>query len=99
MIKNPSYGTKVLVEKTKEKSTRTGTANPNAVSNVNAKQGPRRGNADARPGKRSEFVAAKQDRAPVADAIERAYGARAQQDSVSKKLEPVASNVKGKKFS
>lgn len=93
------YSEKVLIEKVKEKSGRTSTANPNRVADVNAKTGPRTGNASARPGKRGTFIDAKDAKAPVADAIVRAYGARSQEDYVSKKLEPIASNTRGKKFS
>lgn len=100
MIKNPSYGTKVLVERERDtKSSRTSTANPHAVANVNAKQGPRTGNASARDGKRGTFIDAKQAREPVAAAITRAYGDRAQRDYVDSKLEPIASTTKGNKFS
>lgn len=75
------------------------TANPNAVKDVNAKSGPRTGNASARPGKRGVFQADKASKQPVATAIVNAYAARDQKDFVNKKLEPIASNTKGKKFS
>lgn len=51
------------------------TANPHAVSNVNVAQGPRTGNSN--PGaKRSEFKAAKEERAPLAKTIQNAYAKR-----------------------
>lgn len=93
------YSEKVLIEKVKEKTGRTSTANPHAVSNVNAKQGPRTGNASAHDGKRGAFLDAKESMQPVATAINRAYGDRAQRDYVDSKLEPVGSTVRGKKFS
>lgn len=74
------------------------TANPYAVKDVNAKQGPTTGNTGD-VAKRKSFKAAKESMAPVADAIVSAFGARDQKDYVNKKLEPVASNVKGRKFS
>mgnify|MGYP003342268483 CR=1 FL=1 len=51
------------------------TANPHAVSNVNVAQGPRTGNNPAQ-GKRSEFKAEKESRAPLAKVIENAYAKR-----------------------
>jgi hypothetical protein len=71
------------------------TRNPHAVNNVNVKQGPRTGN-HASSTKRNEFKAAKEERAPLADMIEKAYGARAQKDFVTEKLEPISSNTKAK---
>jgi len=67
--------------------------NPKSVDNVNQKSGPRTGNAGT-PGKRSEFTAAKETRAPLARVIQNAFGARAQDDHVNPKLEPVSSNSK-----
>lgn len=67
------------------------TANPHAVNNVNQKSGPRTGNAGTMS-KRSDFKAAKEERAPLADVIARAFGARAQDDHINPKLEPIASN-------
>lgn len=65
------------------------TKNPYCVTNVNVKQGPRTGNADAHAGKRKEFQAAKAARAPLADVIESAYGARAQRDHIDSKMEGI----------
>ena len=65
--------------------------NPHAVSDVNQKSGPRTGNAGTMS-KRSDFKSAKAERSPLADVIEKAYGARAQDDKVNPKLEPISSN-------
>ena len=51
------------------------TRNPHAVDNVNVKQGPRTGNNEE-TGKRSEFKAAKKERAPLATMIQDAYAKR-----------------------
>lgn len=93
------YSNKVMIEAVKEKTGRTVTANPHRADNVNQSQGPRTGNAAAREGKRATFKAEKEAKAPVAEAIARAFGARSQDDYVNKKLEPVASNTRGRKFS
>ena len=61
------------------------TKNPHSRTNVNVKQGPRTGNADAHAGKRREFQADKAARAPLADVIASAYGARAQRDHIDPK--------------
>lgn len=50
--------------------------NPKHKDNVNVAQGPRTGNASARPGKRATFMDTKKDRAPLADVITSAYAAR-----------------------
>jgi hypothetical protein len=71
------------------------TKNPHAVSDVNAKMGPRTGNAGT-PGKRGAFSTAKESRAPLADVIAGAFGARAQDDKINPKLEPVSANTKVK---
>jgi hypothetical protein len=44
--------------------------------NVNVAMGPRTGNESAHKGKRAAFKAAKEERAPLAKAIEDAYSAR-----------------------
>lgn len=75
------------------------TRNPHGVDNVNVKQGPRTGNAGAHAGKRGAFKAAKEERAPIADTIQRAYGARAERDYVDSKEEGIEPNVKPRKFS
>lgn len=92
------YSGKVLIEKVTEKSSvRVDPRNPHARDNVNVAQGPRSGN-NPELGKRNEFKSAKEDRAPLADTILRAYGARAQDDYVDSKLEPIRSDVKPKKL-
>lgn len=70
---------KVLIEKEADKSTRTAESirrNPHAVANVNQPQGPRHGNEGAHAAKRGNFMAAKEERAPIADSIARAFGTR-----------------------
>ena len=68
------------------------------VSNVNTAMGPRTGN-DGTPSKRTDFIAAKAERAPLADSINAAYGARAQQDRVDPKMTGIRPVVKPKRFS
>jgi hypothetical protein len=58
-------------------------------ADVNADSGPRVGNAGTMS-KRSDFMAAKESRAPLADMIVGAFGARAQDDRINPKLEPVS---------
>ena len=86
---------KVLIEAIKEKAGRTSVANPYAKSNVNVAQGPRTGNEPS-SSKRSEFKAAKEQRAPLADTIMKAYGARDSKPSIDEKLEGISSNTKAK---
>ena len=92
------YTGKVLIEKEKDSSKRTAESirrNPHAVSDVNAVAGPRVGNAGT-ASKRSDFVSAKETRAPLADMIANAFGARAQDDKINPKLEPVSANTRAK---
>ena len=63
---------------------------------ANYGSGPRTGNASAHAGKRAAFGAAKEERAPLATMIERAFGARAQDDYVNPKLESISANTKAK---
>jgi len=67
--------------------------NPKSTTTVNQKSGPRTGNAGTMS-KRSDFTAAKAEREPLARTIQNAFGARAQDDHVNPKLEPVSSNSK-----
>ena len=86
---------KVLIEKEADKSTRTAESirrNPHGVENVNVPMGPRTGNEGAHSAKRGNFKDAKEERAPLADMVMRAFGARNQDDHVDSKLEPIASN-------
>ena len=88
------YSNKVLIEKEKDTGRRTAESvrkNLYSVADVNVAQGPRTGNPGTMS-KRSDFTAAKEERAPLADVIEKAFGARAQDDKVNPKLEPIASN-------
>lgn len=75
MIKDSRFSQEVKIEKIKEKTGRTSTRNPHGVDNVNVAQGPRSGNNPAM-GKRGEFKAAKEERAPLAKVIEDAYAKR-----------------------
>jgi hypothetical protein len=89
------YSGKVLRDEQKSPGSKS-VKNQYAVSNVNVAQGPRTGNASAHEGKRKEFKSAKEERAPLADMIAKAYGARTPGDKVEKKLEPISSNTKAK---
>lgn len=72
--------------------------NPKSVSNVNQKQGPRTGNLGT-PGKRSEFISGKEERAPLARVVQEAYANRGRDETyVNEKLEPISSNSR-RKFS
>ena len=91
------YSGKVLRDEEKNPGSKS-TRNLYAVDNVNVAQGPRTVNKGT-PAKRGEFSAAKAERAPLADTINAAYGARAQRDYVDSKAEGIAPVVKPKKFS
>ena len=71
--------------------------NPNAVTNVNVKQGPRTGNRTDTE-KRTEFKAAKKERAPLADTIMAAFGMRGKMthDETDPGLENISANTKAK---
>lgn len=84
------YSGKVLINEEKNSGAKS-TRNPNAVDTVNQKSGPRVGNA-GRMSKRSDFMAAKESRQPLADQIVSAFGSRTPADHVNPKLEPVSSN-------
>jgi hypothetical protein len=75
MIKNPSYSGKVRIDEEKNTGAFSGKGNPHSVSNVNQKQGPRTGNSGTLT-KRTDFVAAKQERAPLADVVTSAFATR-----------------------
>ena len=71
-------------------------SNPKSVANVNQKQGPRTGNAGTLA-KRSDFVAAKESRAPLADVVQAGFAARGRdKTAVSPITEPVSSNSRRK---
>ena len=97
MIKNPSYKADVKLAKEKA-SPFSAKGNAKSVSNVNQAQGPRTGNSSARPGKRTDFVDDKQQRAPLADVIADAYAARGRgrADTVNKSLENISPTTKAK---
>jgi len=71
--------------------------NPNAVDNVNAKQGPRTGNRTD-TAKRTEFKSIKKERAPLADMITNAFKSRGEKtkDFIESGLESVKSTVNAK---
>ena len=75
MIKNPSYSGKVRIDEEKNTGRASPKGNPYSVGNVNQEQGPRTGN-NPKMEKRSAFVEAKQERAPLATVIEDAYAKR-----------------------
>mgnify|MGYP000169687581 CR=1 FL=1 len=92
------YSGKVLRDEEKNPGSKS-TRNLYAVDNVNVAQGPRTGNRGT-PAKRGEFKAAKEERAPLADTITAAYGARAERDFIDyRHAEGIAPIVKPKKFS
>jgi len=88
------YSNKVRINEETNPGSRS-TKNMYGVADVNAKQGPRTGNAGT-ASKRSEFQSAKEERSPLADVIARAFGARAQDDKINPKLEPVSANTRVK---
>ena len=91
------YSNKVRINEESNPGSKS-SANRYHKSDVNATMGPRVGNAGTMS-KRSDFMAAKETRAPLADMIVGAFGARAQDDKINPKLEPVSatSNRKFKK--
>ena len=74
------------------------TKNPHSVKNVNQPQGPRVGNEGAHTAKRGNFKAAKEERAPLADMIERAFALRGKDDREEENpgLEPIRADSKQK---
>lgn len=89
---------KSTVRISKETATAWSCENMYHVTNVNVAQGPRTGNPGM-PEKRSDFIANKAERAPVADTILAAYGDRAQKDHVDPGMEGIRPVVKPKRFS
>jgi len=98
MISNSVKKGPVRIDKTVSGKGISTTANMYHKDNVNVAQGPKMGNHGT-PSKRDDFITAKVEREPVASLIQDAYAARTPKDAVSKKLEPIASNVRGNKFS
>jgi len=96
MIKNPSY--KADVKLAKDSAAKfSGKGNPKSVSNVNVAQGPRTGNQGLTAAKRTDFVAAKQERAPLADQVTNAFAVRGKgrAESISK-TDQVGDNTRAK---
>jgi hypothetical protein len=56
------------------------------------------GNESARPGKRAAFEDSKAERSNLADSIAKAYAARTEPPFYNPRLEPVAAEVKPKRF-
>jgi hypothetical protein len=90
---------KSTVRIAKERASTWSCENPYHVDNVNVAQGPRTGNQALSPAKRSDFIRAKAEREPIADSIQKAYGARAPMNKVDPVEEPIRSTVKPKRFS
>lgn len=74
----------VRIEAAKESTRRVDPKNMYHKDNVNVSQGPRTGNSSAHGGKRADFIAAKEERAPIADVIAAAYGERQRADYAGK---------------
>ena len=94
------YSNKVLIEKERDTTRRT----PDAIktnlynkTNVNVAQGPRTGN-DGSMAKRSSFKTQKDQRAPLADHIARAFAARDPKDHIQSNLEGIEADVKPRKL-
>jgi hypothetical protein len=77
MISNPAKRGPVRIEREGASTVISTTRNPYAVDNVNVAQGPRTGNPGLAASKRSDFIAAKEAREPLATMIQDAYVARA----------------------
>lgn len=99
MIKNPSYSGRVRIAEERNPGAR-GTRNPNAVSDVNQKSGPRTGNMN--PGaKRGEFLGRKSEAQGLSSMIQNAYAARQEQDyagSTFPKEGSIEQDVKPRRF-
>ena len=76
MISNSVKRGPVRIEREGASTVISNTRNPYAVDNVNVAQGPRMGNRNLDQTKRTEFMAAKEAREPLATMIEAAYAAR-----------------------
>ena len=98
MHTKPTSPVRLSKETDPTKAKRVDTANMYRKDNVNVAQGPRTGNSSAHGGKRADFVSAKQERAPVADVIVSAYGARTQRDYIDPKSNGIMPIVKPKRF-
>lgn len=89
---------KSTVRIAKETASTWSTENQYHVDNVNVRMGPRTGN-DGTPKKRTDFIQAKAERAPLADSINEAYGARNLPNHVDPRMEGIRPVVKPRKFS
>jgi hypothetical protein len=86
------YSNKVLINEKSSPGSKS-VKNMYAVESVNVAQGPRTGNAGTMS-KRSDFMAAKETRQPLADMVASAIGNRTPDDHVNPKLEPVSAYSK-----
>jgi hypothetical protein len=88
---------KVLINEEKNPGSKS-VKNQHHRDNVNVPQGPRTGNTGAHAAKRGAFKTAKAERAPLADMIERAFGARGTRDKeeINPGLEGVHSDTRVK---
>jgi len=95
MIKNPSYSGKVRINE--ESNTNSWSCeNLNHKDNVNVAQGPRTGNPGTMS-KRTDFVAGKQQRAPLADMVNAAFASRGKsREEYINKADQVGDNVEVK---
>ena len=82
---------KVMIEKNKNPMGRVSTANPRAVASVNAKPGPRTGNA-SQGTKRADLAARRESASGLSDMIQKAYGDRNVADYVDPRLEGISPN-------
>jgi hypothetical protein len=87
MHTKPKSPVKLSNETDPSKAKRLDTANAYRKDNVNVAQGPRTGNSSAHNGKRADFMMEKQERAPLADVIARAYGERQRKDYAGKNFD------------
>ena len=101
MHTKPKSPVKLSNETDPVKAKRVNTANMYRKDNVNVAQGPRTGNSSAHGGKRTDFIEAKAERAPVADVIAAAYGQRQTADYAGKNFKndgSIMPDVKPKRF-
>jgi hypothetical protein len=90
------YSGKVLRDEEKSPGSKS-VKNPHGRDNVNVAQGPRTGN-NAEMGKRSAFKTAKEERAPLADMINKAFAMRGKMtnNETDPGLENISANTKAK---
>jgi hypothetical protein len=84
MHTKPKSPVRLSKETDPTKAKRVDCTNLHHRDNVNVAQGPRTGNTSAHAGKRTAFMTAKDERAPLADVIQAAYGERQRSDYAGK---------------